>query len=119
MEPTGLRDVFKCINISIAAMEDIGFHPKAISDVPVTRVTETFGLHHIPADRLHITDARRKSDAYKDGSSRKRSHSVMKAEPQMIPQFPLQIVVADTTKKGNTSMDKSKARQAKAQYQIF
>ncbi|KAI4810595.1 hypothetical protein KUCAC02_013533 [Chaenocephalus aceratus] len=100
MEPTRLRDVFKCITLSIAAMEDIGFHPKATSDplVPRPTVTEAFGLHHIPADSLHITDASRKSDTYKDGSSSKRSHSVMIAEPQIIPQFPLQRVGADTSK---------------------
>ncbi|XP_033958971.1 uncharacterized protein [Pseudochaenichthys georgianus] len=120
MEPTRLRDVFKCITLSIAAMEDIGFHPKATSDplVPRPTVTEAFGLHHIPADSLHITDASRKSDTYKDGSSSKRSHSVMIAEPQIIPQFPLQRVGADTTlpsaaKNGNTCMDKSKVGREK------
>ncbi|XP_044063699.1 uncharacterized protein LOC122881504 isoform X2 [Siniperca chuatsi] len=92
MEPTGLRDVFKCITLSIAAMEDIGLLPKPTNDPPVHRptVTETFGLHHIPPDHLHVTDASRKSDMQKDGPSKKRSHSVMIAEPQMIPQFPSQ-----------------------------
>ncbi len=41
-------------------------------------------------EHLHLTDASRKSDMHKDGPSKKRSHSVMTAEPQMIPQFPSQ-----------------------------
>ncbi|XP_032373999.1 uncharacterized protein LOC116690887 [Etheostoma spectabile] len=67
MEPTGLRDVFKCITLSIAAMEDIGLHPKPTNDPPHrATVTESFGLHHIPADHLHDTDASGKSDMHKD-----------------------------------------------------
>ncbi|XP_040900819.1 uncharacterized protein LOC121186208 isoform X1 [Toxotes jaculatrix] len=118
MEPTGLRDVFKCITLSIAAMEDIGLLPKPTNDLPVHRptVTETFGLHHIPPDHLHVSDASRKSDVDKDGPSKKRSHSVIMA--QMIPQFPLQNPVplgTDTTlfntsaKNGSTNLDKAEA----------
>ncbi|XP_033497543.1 uncharacterized protein LOC117266442 [Epinephelus lanceolatus] len=125
MEPTGLRDVFKCITLSIAAMEDIGLHPKPTNDPPVHRptVSETFGLHHIPPDYLHVTDASRKSDMQKDAPSKKRSHLVMIAEPQMIPQFPLQSVGplgVDTTlfntaaKYGNTNLDKAGAVRKKA-----
>lgn len=36
------------------------------------------------SDPLQVGDASRKSD----GASNKRSHSVMTAQPQMIPQFP-------------------------------
>ncbi|XP_059195562.1 uncharacterized protein LOC131976512 [Centropristis striata] len=116
MEPTGLRDVFKCITLSIAAMEDIGLHPKATNDPPVHRptVTETFGLHHIPPDHLHITDASRKSDMHKDGASRKRS--LMIAEPHS--HFPLQSVgplgVDTTAKNGNPNTEKAGAGRKKA-----
>ncbi|XP_038566586.1 uncharacterized protein LOC119897096 isoform X1 [Micropterus salmoides] len=124
MEPTGLRDVFKCITLSIAAMEDIGLLPKPTNDPPVHRptVTETFGLHHIPPDHLHITDASRKSDMQKDGPSKKRSHSVMTAEPQ-IPQFPSQnagplsagaALFNTAAKNGNTKLDKTGAGRIKA-----
>ncbi|XP_031723387.1 uncharacterized protein LOC116394443 [Anarrhichthys ocellatus] len=117
MEPTGLRDVFRCITLSIAAMEDVGLHPKPTNDPPVHRptVTETFGRHHMPPEHLHVTDASRKSDMHKDGPSKKRSLSVM-TEPQMVPQFPLLIqgpLGADTmllntaAKNVNTSMDKA------------
>ncbi|XP_068558270.1 uncharacterized protein [Cebidichthys violaceus] len=112
MEPTGLRDVFRCITLSIAAMEDIGLHPKPTNDPPVHRpaVTETFGRHHIPPEHLHVTDAGRKSDTHKDGPSKNRSVSVM-IEPQMVPQFPP--LGADTmllntaAKNGNTNMDRA------------
>ncbi|XP_042346370.1 uncharacterized protein LOC121946032 [Plectropomus leopardus] len=123
MEPTGLRDVFKCITLSIAAMEDIGLHHKPTNDPPLHRPTDTFGLHHIPPDYLHVTDANRKSDLQKDGLSRKRSHSVMMAEPQMTPQFPLQTagpLGADTmhfntaAKNGNANLDKAGAGRKKA-----
>ncbi|XP_051263630.1 uncharacterized protein LOC127367642 isoform X1 [Dicentrarchus labrax] len=120
MEPTGLRDVFKCITLSIAAMEDIGLHPKPTNDPPVHRptVTETFGLHHIPPDHLHVTDANRKSD----GPSKKRSHSVMTAQPQMIAQFPSQnagplgvdgAFLNTAAKNGNTNLDKAGAGRKK------
>ncbi|XP_023140226.2 uncharacterized protein LOC111577930 [Amphiprion ocellaris] len=124
MEPTGLQDVFKCITLSIAAMEDIGLSPKPTNDPPVHRptVSETFGLHHIPADHLQVSDASRKSEVDRDGASRISSQSVITAESQMIPQFPLQIpspVGADTTllntaaKNGNTNLDKVCAARAK------
>ncbi|XP_074508789.1 uncharacterized protein LOC141778426 isoform X1 [Sebastes fasciatus] len=128
MEPTGLRDVFRCITLSIAAMEDIGLHPKPTNDPPVHRptATETFGLHHIPPDHRHVTDASRKSDMHKDGSSRKRSQSVMTAEPQMISQFPsvCPLGAADTmllhtaAKYGNTNMDKAAAGRKKAKAKV-
>ncbi|XP_056237866.1 uncharacterized protein LOC130172917 isoform X1 [Seriola aureovittata] len=120
MEPTGLRDVFKCITLSIAAMEDIGLLPKPTNDPPVHRptVTETLGLHHIPPDHLHVSDASRKSDMDRDGPSKKRSHSMITAEPQMIPQFPVQSPLplgTDTTllntaaKNGSSNLDKAGA----------
>ncbi|KAI3361346.1 hypothetical protein L3Q82_013525 [Scortum barcoo] len=120
MEPTGLRDVFKCITLSIAAMEDIGLLPKPTNDPPAHRptVTEALGMHHIPAGHLHAAtiDASRKSDVRRDGPSKKRCHSVMAAEPQMIPQFPSQTagpLDADSAlfytaaKNGNTHLDKA------------
>nr|XP_020465340.1 uncharacterized protein LOC109965575 isoform X2 [Monopterus albus] len=116
MEPTGLRDVFKCITLSIAAMEDIGLLPKPNNDLPVHRptVTETFGLHHIPPDHLHITDASRKSDMEKDGPSKKRSHSVIIAEPQIMPQLPLETplplaLLNTAAKNGHINLDKTGA----------
>ncbi|XP_023262942.1 uncharacterized protein LOC111655690 isoform X1 [Seriola lalandi dorsalis] len=120
MEPTGLRDVFKCITLSIAAMEDIGLLPKPTNDPPVHRptVAETLGLHHIPPDHLHVSDASRKSDMDRDGPSKKRSHSMITAEPQMIPQFPVQSPLplgTDTTllntaaKNGSSNLDKAGA----------
>ncbi|KAG7216492.1 hypothetical protein INR49_001978 [Caranx melampygus] len=74
------------------AMEDIGLHSKPTNDPPVHRptVTETLGLHHIPPDHLHTSDGSRKSDMDKDAPSKKRSYTVITAEPQMIPQFPSQ-----------------------------
>ncbi|XP_023262943.1 uncharacterized protein LOC111655690 isoform X2 [Seriola lalandi dorsalis] len=84
MEPTGLRDVFKCIT-----------------------------LYH-----LHVSDASRKSDMDRDGPSKKRSHSMITAEPQMIPQFPVQSPLplgTDTTllntaaKNGSSNLDKAGA----------
>lgn len=44
---------------AIAAMEDIGLHPKPSNDPPVHRptVTETFGLHHIPPGELRYCGA--------------------------------------------------------------
>ncbi|XP_071325685.1 uncharacterized protein [Trachinotus anak] len=118
MEATGLRDVFKCITLSIAAMEDIGLHPKPTNDPPVHRptVTETLGLHHVPPGHLHVSDASRKSDMDKDGPSKKRSHSVTTTEQQTIPQFPSHSPLplgTDTTllntaaKNGNTHLDKA------------
>ncbi|XP_029307660.1 uncharacterized protein LOC115021376 isoform X2 [Cottoperca gobio] len=53
---------------------------------------------------------------YKDGPSKKKSHSVMIAEPQMSPHVPLVGPLgADTTaKNGNPSMDKAGAGREKA-----
>ncbi|XP_067456786.1 uncharacterized protein [Thunnus thynnus] len=124
MEPTGLRDVFKCITLSIAAMEDIGLLPKPTNDPPLHRptVSETFGLHHMPPDHLHVTDASRKSDMEKDGPSKKRSHSAIITEPQMIPHCPMQNTLplgTDTTflntaaKNGNTHLDKAARKKNK------
>ncbi|XP_036931446.1 uncharacterized protein LOC119006636 isoform X5 [Acanthopagrus latus] len=96
-------------------MEDIGLHPKPTNDPPVHRptVTETFGLHHIPPDNLQVGDGSRKSD----GASKKRSHSVMTAQTQMIPQFPSPNagpLGADTSaKNGNTHADRAGADSKK------
>ncbi|XP_069571088.1 uncharacterized protein [Brachyistius frenatus] len=114
MEATGLRDVFKCITLSIAAMEDIGLHPKPTADPPVPRATvaETSGRHRVPPDHLHVTDASRKCDGDK-----KTCRSVIVAETQSIPQFPLHNqapAAADTAvlnaaaKIGSTRLDKAK-----------
>ncbi|XP_029928354.1 uncharacterized protein LOC115373878 [Myripristis murdjan] len=128
MEPTGLRDVFKCITLSFAAMEDIGVLPKPTNDPPVHRptVTETFGLHHVPPDHAHLTDANRKFDLEKDGPSKKRSQSVI-AEPQMIPQCPPQNPVplaTDTThlntaaKNGNPAVEKAGPARKKSKARV-
>ncbi|XP_070823274.1 uncharacterized protein [Chaetodon trifascialis] len=117
MEPTGLRDVFKCITLSIAAMEDIGLLPKPTNDPPAHRPAETLGLHHLPPDHLHIADASRKCD----GSSKKRCHPVMTAESQVmsqvIPQFPSQNAgpqSADSAgKNGNTDLEAAAAGRKK------
>ncbi|XP_047454847.1 uncharacterized protein LOC125016409 isoform X2 [Mugil cephalus] len=85
MEATALRDVFKCVTLSIAAMEDIGLLPKPSSDPAV---------HHVPPDHLH--DASRKSDVDRDGPAKKRSQSVVDAELQMVPMFPLHNQPPDT-----------------------
>ncbi|KAE8289204.1 hypothetical protein D5F01_LYC13084 [Larimichthys crocea] len=97
-------------------MEDIGLLPKPTNDPPVHRptVTETFGLHHISPDYLHLTDhASRRSDG---PSNKKRSHSGT-AQPQMMHQFQPQnagpLGAADTSflntasKNGNTNLDKA------------
>ncbi|XP_071383293.1 uncharacterized protein [Centroberyx affinis] len=128
MEPTGLRDVFKCITLSFAAMEDIGLLPKPTNDPPVHRptVTEALGLHHVQPEHVHITDANRKFDLEKDGPSKKRSHSVI-AEPQMIPQCPPQNPVplgAETThlnaaaKNGNTALEKAGPARKKSKARV-
>ena len=51
--------VFFLFFLAIAAMEDIGLHPKPTNDPPVHRptVTETFGLHHIPPGELRYCGA--------------------------------------------------------------
>lgn len=105
-------------------MEDIGLLPKPTNDPPLHRptVSETFGLHHMPPDHLHVTDASRKSDMEKDGPSKKRSHSAIITEPQMIPHCPMQNTLplgTDTTllntaaKNGNTHLDKAARKKNK------
>ncbi|KAF3692311.1 hypothetical protein EXN66_Car007987 [Channa argus] len=108
MEATGLRDVFKCVTLSIAAMEDIGLLPKPTSDPPVHRptVTETFGYHHIPPDHLHVTDPSRKSDMEKDELSKKRSNLMIISDPQIIQQNPLLLATDISEKTGNTTPSK-------------
>nr|XP_020496085.1 uncharacterized protein LOC109988839 [Labrus bergylta] len=126
MEATGLRDVFKCITRSIAAMEDVGLLPKPTNELPVHRantVSETFGLHHFPSENLHVTGTSRKSDMHRDESSRKVSNSETTAEPQTIPRFLSQstaphgagrtFLKTDATN-GNTNLDKKGAGRKKA-----
>nr|XP_046256744.1 uncharacterized protein LOC124065407 isoform X2 [Scatophagus argus] len=90
-------------------MEDVGLLPKPTGyGPPVHRptVTDTFGLHHIPPDHVHVTDASRKCD----GPSKKRSHSVTTAQPQLTVENDSPLG-ADTTffktaaKNGNTNLD--------------
>ncbi|KAK2845021.1 hypothetical protein Q5P01_011680 [Channa striata] len=108
MEATGLRDVFKCITLSFAAMEDIGVLPKHTSDPPVHRpaVTETFGSHHIPSDHLHVTDPSRKPNMEKDELPKTRSNSMIISDPQIIPQNPLLLGTVTGVKNGNTTLSK-------------
>ncbi|XP_068426206.1 uncharacterized protein [Clinocottus analis] len=72
MEPTALRDVFRCITLSIAAMEDICLHPKPTNDPPVHRPigTETFGLHHTAPVLLHKNG---NTNMDKSGNGRKKA----------------------------------------------
>ncbi|XP_041649406.1 uncharacterized protein LOC121513614 isoform X2 [Cheilinus undulatus] len=74
--------------MTIAAMEDISFPQKAISDpLPhIPTVSETFGLHHFPPEPLCIADIGRKPDTDKDGLSRRIFSSVMTTESQIIPK---------------------------------
>ncbi|KAM4601049.1 uncharacterized protein ACJ7VT_020896 [Polymixia lowei] len=127
MEPTGLRDVFKCITLSFAAMEDIGLLPKPTNDPPAHRptVSGTFGMPHVQPEHVHITDANRKFDLEKDGPSRKRAHSVI-AEPLMSPHYPLQNPVpvdTDTAhhaaaKNGNTGLEKAGPGRKKSKSRV-
>lgn len=86
--------------LAIAAMEDIGLHPKPTNDPPVHRPTgtETSGLQHTPPGVYeHLCKEARLNkcvcvcvcadDMHKDGPSKRRSLSVL-IEPQMVPQFP-------------------------------
>ncbi|CAJ1062983.1 uncharacterized protein LOC122881504 isoform X1 [Xyrichtys novacula] len=117
MEPTGLRDVFKCVTLSIAAMEDIGLLHKPTNDPPPVHrptATETLGLNP-PPEHLHVTDTSRKSNKHEDGACRRSSLSVKTAEPQMIPS---PLCAVSTTKTVNSNLDKTGTSRRKPRARV-
>uniref|UniRef100_UPI0037E8F1FA uncharacterized protein n=1 Tax=Semicossyphus pulcher TaxID=241346 RepID=UPI0037E8F1FA len=57
---------------TIAAMEDIGLHPKPTNDPPAHRPTETFGLHHFQPALLSTASKNANTNLDKAGAGRKK-----------------------------------------------